>query len=600
MSDNNRPTVDGEVATVDEQPAIEPLSVAEILRPVRVPLALACLLRAISAVAMIFPFLAVARIGEDLLADGPIDSDAVWGSVRFGIIALVIAMVTMLGAAGITHVADVEFQLDIRRRLAERLGRVPLGWFDARNSGQVKKSLQDDVGAMHHLVGHALIDTVAAALTPLATIIVLLAIDWRLALFTFVPVIVGLYLYSTMMSGYGEKMQEYQDSLGRVNGAVVEFLAGIAVVKTFGEADEAHQRYTEETEGFADTFYEWISGMLKLSNLTEFILSPVTSVMWVLSGSVVFVANGWIEPTEALPFLLLGAGITAPIQALGFAAQEMQVGLAAAGRVGTLLATPTLEVSDSPRSPDGNDVRFDGVSFGYETGARDALTDIDLELRPGTVTALVGASGSGKTTIARLVPRFWDPQVGTVSIGGVDVRDIDPVELYQLVGFVFQDVQLLRASVADNIRLGRPDASLDEVVAAAKLARIHDRITELPDGYDTVVGDGAHLSGGEAQRVSIARLVLADTPILVLDEATAYADPESEAEIQEALSILAQGRTLLVIAHRLGTIVNADQICVVADARIVDRGTHETLIAGSADYQRLWAAHDSGVAGKVS
>lgn len=580
--------------------AVERVSVGEILRPIRIQLVVACVLRAFSAVAMVLPFLAVAWIGEDLLADRPIDEDAVWSSVRLGILALIFAMVTMMASASITHLADVEFQLSIRRRLAHRLGRVPLGWFDARTSGQVKKSLQDDVAAMHHIVGHALVDLVAAIVTPLATIVVLLVIDWRLALFTFVPVVAGMGLYSSMMSNYGPMMERYQDAMARVNSAVIEFLAGIAVVKTFGEADQAYERYTRETEHFADSFLHWIGGTLTRTNLTELVLSPVTSVMWVLAGSVLFVANGWIEPVESLPFLLLGAGITAPIQALGFAISFLQNGMAAAGRIGELLATPTLRESEAPQPTGGLGVRFDHVSFGYETGSRDAITDIDLVLHPGTVTALVGPSGAGKTTVARMVPRFWDPQSGAVSIGDVELPEVDSTELYRTVGFVFQDVQLIRASVADNIRLGRPDASLDDVVTAARLARVHERIVALPEGYDTIVGDGAHLSGGEAQRVSIARLVLADTPILVLDEATAYADPESEAEIQDALSELAVGRTVLVIAHRLGTIVNADQICVVEDGRIVDRGTHEALLETSETYQRLWAAQDLAVAGSAA
>ncbi|MEM7275841.1 MAG: ABC transporter ATP-binding protein, partial [Actinomycetota bacterium] len=361
-------------------------------------------------------------------------------------------------------------------------------------------------------------------------------------------------------------------------------------VKTFGQARQAHERYTTETESFADMFYDWVKGVLRLANITELVLSPLFAVLWILAGSTVFVANGWIEPADALPFLLLGAAVTAPINALGFAANEMQRALGAAKNVNRLLATPTLLEQDDLAEAADATVEYQGVGFSYD-GEVDALVDIDLTLRPGTVTALVGPSGSGKTTIARLLPRFWDPTVGTVRIGGADVRELPLDRLYKMVGFVFQDVQLLRASIGENIALGRPDASEAEVTAAARAARIHDRIMELPKGYDSIAGVDVTLSGGEAQRVSIARMILADTPILVLDEATAFADPESEAEIQDALSQLAAGRTVLVIAHRLSTIVDADQIVVIDRSRVVDRGRHQELLDRCQQYQILWSAH---------
>ncbi|MEM7338715.1 MAG: ABC transporter ATP-binding protein [Actinomycetota bacterium] len=572
------------------------ISVAEVLRPMMPALIVACVLRAIAAVAALIPFLAVARAGEPLLSE-PIDRDGVWSAVVLGVVALLVSIGCLMAANAVTHFADVNFQLSIRTRMARHLGRVPLGWFTARNSGQVKKSLQDDVSAMHTLAAHAAIDVVAAIVTPIATIVLLVLVDWRLALYTLVPVIVGVVLYSRQMSNYGDQMKAYQESLGRVNSAVVEFLTGIAVVKTFGQAQAAHERYTEETEGFADLFYDWVKGLLRLANITELVLSPLFSVIWILAGSVVFVANGWIEPVEALPFLLLGAAITGPINALGFAANELQVAIGAARNVGSLLSTPQLEAHAERGEPRGHGVRYRQVRFGY--GAEAVLHDIDLDLAPGTVTALVGPSGSGKTTIARLLPRFWDPDEGFVSIGGVDVRAMDPRDLYRTVGFVFQDVQLLRATVAENIGLGRPEATRDEIIAAARAARIHDRIVELPNGYDTEVGADASFSGGEAQRVSIARMVLADTPVLVLDEATAFADPESESEIQDALAELAAGRTVLVIAHRLSTIVDVDQIVVLNEGWIEDRGRHGELIERSDTYRRLWRAY-GGVPAEVA
>ncbi|MYJ00992.1 MAG: ATP-binding cassette domain-containing protein, partial [Chloroflexi bacterium] len=261
----------------------------------------------------------------------------------------------------------------------------------------------------------------------------------------------------------------------------------------------------------------------------------------------------------------------------------------AADRVADVLDTPSLPESEQARVPVGTRVAFENVSFSYD-GENEAVRGIDLTLEPGTVTALVGPSGSGKSTLARLLPRFWDTSEGRITIGGVPVDEISSNDLYRNVGLVFQDVQLLRMSIRDNIALSRPDAPLDDVVAAAKTAQIHERILELPRGYDSIAGEDALLSGGEAQRVSIARAILADAPILVLDEATAFADPEAEASIQDAISELIVGRTLLVIAHRLHTIVGADQICVLNRGQIIEQGTHDQLLALEGTYRRLWEA----------
>ncbi|MGD9530342.1 MAG: ABC transporter ATP-binding protein, partial [Pseudonocardia sp.] len=291
----------------------------------------------------------------------------------------------------------------------------------------------------------------------------------------------------------------------------------------------------------------------------------------------------------AMTGLLVALILPSTVTALGFGAQSRRTAAAAAERIADILDTPVLPVAEHPRVPEGHRVEFDGVSFSYD-GRVDVLHGVSLTLEPGTVTALVGPSGSGKSTLATLLPRFHDVTAGAVRLGGVDVREIAPTELYRHVGFVLQDVQLLRASVADNIRLGRPEATDEEVRDAARAAQVHDRITALPRGYDAVIGEDAQLSGGEAQRVSIARALLADTPVLVLDEATAFADPESEAAIQDALSELARGRTLLVVAHRLTTITGADRIAVLDAGAVVEAGTHDELLAAGGRYARMWEA----------
>lgn len=566
-------------------------ALAELLRPIRGQLILATACQAVSALASIVPYIAVFELARVLVADGPTDTTRAWTAAGIGAGALVVRFVFLAAASGITHFADVELQLHIRRRMAEHLGRVPLGWFTARNAGQVKKSLQDDVQAMHHLVGHALTDLTGAVVAPIASLVYLLWIDWRMTLVTLLPLLIGMAAYARMMSGYSEKMVEYNRAMEQVNAAAVEFVQGIAVVKTFGQARRAHRRFIEVFNAFADYFLAWVSGMLTTTALVYIVLAPLVVVVVVLAGGVAFVGAAWIEPVDVLPFVLLGVGLTAPVLLLGYTTQELQTAQEAAGRVIALLDTPVLPEADQPARPDGHRVVFDGVRFAYDDDG-DALVDVDLVLEPGTTTALVGPSGAGKTTMARLLPRFWDPDDGAITLGGVDLRAMATAELYRHVSFVFQDVQLLRTSVRDNIRLARPDADDATVERAARAAQIHDRIAELPRGYDTVIGEQVTLSGGEAQRVSIARALLADTPILVLDEATAFADPESEAVIQDAISELVAGRTLLVVAHRLSTIAGADQIVVVDGSRIVERGRHEELVAAGGRYARMWQAHE--------
>ena len=562
-----------------------------LLAPVRGTLIAACLVQAIGAVAGVLPFIAVAELGRVLLADGPIDAARAWTVAGIGAGALVVRLICLLGAAGLTHFADVDFRLALRRRMAARLGQVPLGWFTERNAGLVKKALEDDVVALHHLVGHAYINLASAAVTPVVAMAYLFWIDWRLTLITMAPLALGVLVMMSMRGrDYAEKMAAYDTALGKVNAASVEFVNGIAVVKTFGQARKAYGRFLNETARFVDYFWEWVRGMLRVSAVSEVVLSPLFALAIVLGAGTGFVAAGWMPPVDILPFALLGLSFAGPLLVINYSQHEMLQSKQAAERIVSLLESPILQ-ERAGGALEGSRVAYEGVGFSYD-GRTAALSDIDLVLEPGTVTALVGPSGSGKTTLARLLPRFWDPTAGRITLGGVGVDAVPSSQLYRQVGFVFQDVQLLRATIRENIALARPDAPLETVEAAAKAAQIHERILALPRGYDSVAGEDARLSGGEAQRVSIARAILADAPILVLDEATAFSDPESEAAIQDALSELVRGRTLLVIAHRLHTITGADTICVLDRGRIVERGRHSELLAKGGLYARMWAAAD--------
>lgn len=564
----------------------------ELRSPVEWAIRVGCAISAVAALARLAPFIGLVGIVDELLKT-PLDQHAIARWCVFIVIGLVASAGLGFLALGITHLADVRLQAILRRRTVARLGRVPLGWFSEQSSGRVRKAAMGDVHELHQMVAHHYVEMTAAVMMPIGGVVYLFFLDWRLPLLALTTLPVYVALYAWMMRGFSENMLRMDQSNNQISAAVAEFVNGIAVIKTFGQARQAHQAYRSAAANFVSFFSVWTRPMLRLEAIAGMAISAPVVGLLATAGAAWFVDRGWVTVSEGLACVLVALALPSTIQPLVYAAQNRRTAEAAAVRIHDLLATPELPVTSNPRIPADNRIEFDRVRFSY-SGGTEVLHGATLICEPGTVTALVGPSGSGKSTLAALLLRFHDVSGGAIRVGGVAVAEVDPAELYRQVGFVLQDVQLLHASVRDNVRLGRPEATDSDIEKACVAARIHDRIVALPHAYDSVIGQDALLSKGEGQRVSIARALLADAPILVLDEATAFADAESESAIQDALSELARGRTVLVIAHRLRTISGVDQIAVLDRGRVVETGRHDELLAAGGLYARMWAAHEEG------
>ncbi|WP_410652975.1 ABC transporter ATP-binding protein [Amycolatopsis sp. cmx-4-54] len=566
---------------------------ARLLRPFAGSFAAVVVLQVIGAISGLAPLLAVVELGRALLVPGPADASRVWTAVAVGAAGLFVRLVLTAASSGIGHLLDGRVQLTFRRLLAERLGRVPIGWFSSRRTGELAKVVGEDVGAVHPFIAHTPGELVSAFVVPLVSLVYLLTIDWRLTLITLIPVVLAVAMVPLMMTPSRlREQEEFDRGMAGISDSVVEFVQGIAVVKAFGGAGRAHRRFRTAADAFVATFTRWVHGMAGPAAGMQLALSPPFVLLVVLVGGTLLITGGGLAPVDLLPFLVLGLGLTAPVAALGHGFDELQAARRATGRIREVLGVPSLPEPSDPVAPRGHRVELRGVRFGYEAG-REVLRGIDLALEPGTVTALVGPSGGGKSTLVTLLPRFFDPTDGSVLLGGVDLREIGSRELYRKVSFVFQDVRLLRASVADNIALAVPHADREDVVRAARLAQIHDRVLELPRGYETVLHEETGLSGGEAQRISLARALLADTPVLVLDEATAFADPRTELAVRRALTTARADRTVLVIAHRLETVVDADTVVLLENGTITERGKPADLLARNGKFAAFWRSHRS-------
>jgi len=563
--------------------------------PVHRAVLLSGIVSGLGALVTVLPVIAAIELAKAVLPmlDGRSpDAALVWALVAGLVVSVAAASLLTNQGYAISHRADARFAEDLRQRQLSKLLALPLDWFGRTSSGRVKKAVQDDVAKVHQLIAHLVPDATSAVVVPVVSLAYLISVDWRLALIALVPLVCSIATFPVMMRDMTAQYERYNGALGAISGSSVEFVRGIAPIKVFAVEGRGHRRFLDQAHDFSRFYLAWVQATVHPSAIMLICSSPAFAAAVAVLGAGLLVTFGGLPPIAMLPALLLSANIAGPVFRLAQMAQLLREANGAAAELEEFFALPVVPEPEHPDVPLDGGIGLDAVGFSYPGGAT-ALDGVTATLEPGTVTALVGPSGSGKSTLASLLPRLLDPDTGAVRLGGIDVREVGARRLYSDVGFVFQRPYLLRLSIRDNIALARPDATMEEVVAAATAARIHDRILRLPGGYDAVVGEGARLSGGEQQRLSIARALLMDTPLLVLDEATAFADPDSEAEIQKALAALTAGRTVLVIAHRLHTIVGADRILVLDGGRLVEHGTHDALVAAGRLYARMWELYQS-------
>ncbi len=571
----------------------------------RILTVIGCVLSGISAVLTLIPFICIWQVVRELFAAMP-DITQAQHLVYWGVLAVVFALLGILvnfAALMCTHVAAFRIVRNMRSRMLHHMVKLPLGFFDEQGSGKLRRVIDESSGQTESFLAHQLPDLTGAYVTPVATVVLLFVFDWRLGLVSLIPIALGFAIISRMSgSAMKTKIREYQNSLEDMNDEAVEYVRGIPVVKTFGQTVFSFNR-------FHDTimcYREWVMDYaisLRVP-MAAFTVSINAVFAFLIPAGILLIASAVDYRAFLLDFIfyvLFTPYCTVMLNRILFSSENTMLAKDAIARASQLLNEQPLDEAVVGLKPRDASVTFDHVSFTYKGATTPAIRDVSFVIPEGSTVALVGPSGGGKTTVASLIPRFWDVDSGMVKVGGVDVKDIATKDLMDDVSFVFQDIHLFKASLFDNIRSSRPDASREDVMRAARAARCDEIFAKMPQGVDTVVGTGGmYLSGGEAQRISLARAILKDAPIVLLDEATAFADPENESLIQQALLKLARGKTVLVIAHRLSTIQDADHIMVLKEGSIVEQGDHSELLEHGGIYAKMWKDYESSTVWRLA
>lgn len=561
------------------------------------------ILSVISAWLALVPFYYIWRIMKEVLSVAPDFGKAAhlkeygWAAVGFAILSMLVYVCALM----CSHLAAFRVQANIRTSLMRHILTLPMGFLDKDGTGKIRKIVNESSAATETYLAHQLPDQAGAIATPAGLLVLLMVFDFRLGLLSLIPVVAAFLIMGTMTGQrMKDKMEEYQNALDEMSSEAVEYVRGIPVVKTFGQSVFSFKRFQASIRKYE----KWTIAYTKEMRIPMTVYTTaINAVFAMLIAATFFFTRNRADNTfllNLLFYIIITPIITVTMNKIMYSSENQLIVADAISRIESILEKKPLPETAHAQEPENNSITFENVSFRYEDAGRDALHQINLAIKEGEHVAFVGPSGGGKTTLASLVARFFDTTEGRILIGNKDVKEISSKQLMDMVSFVFQDSKLLKTSILENVRMGKKDATREEVMQALKEAQCEDIIAKLPDGIDTVIGSsGTYVSGGEAQRLSIARAMLKNAPILILDEATAFADPDNEAKVQEAFSRLSKGKTVIMIAHRLSSIVDADRICVLKDSSIAEEGTHETLLQKNGVYAHMWEEYNKSVQWKV-